>query len=118
MSKIHYLDSTPDTVRFGIFDAEFPPVLKVASGDCVVVACVSGGPEVMPDPSGPYRIPHALAAIHAAQLPRMGPHILTGPIEIEDAEPGEDDPVMGPVHSFFFPLRSPITTPGRPIMAA
>ena len=89
MSKIHYLDSAPNTVRFGIFDAEFPPVLSVASGDRVVVACVSGGPEVMPDPSGPYRIPQALADIHAARLPRMGPHILTGPIEIEDAEPGD-----------------------------
>jgi hypothetical protein len=30
MSKIHYLDSTPDTVRFGIFDAAFPPVSRGA----------------------------------------------------------------------------------------
>jgi acetamidase/formamidase len=89
MSKVHYLESAPNTVRFGIFDAAFPPVLRVESGDCVVVACVSGGPEVMPDPSGPYRIPPALAAIHAARLPRMGPHILTGPIEIKGAEPGD-----------------------------
>lgn len=89
MSNTHYLDSTPDTVRFGIFDAAFPPVLKIASGDRVVVACVSGGPEVMPDPTGPYRIPGALVAIHEAHLPRMGPHILTGPIEIEGAEPGD-----------------------------
>ena len=89
MSKTHHLDSKPDTVRFGIFDAAFPPVLTITSGDRVVVACVSGGPEVMPLPSGPYRIPEALAAIHAARLPRMGPHILTGPIEIEGAEPGD-----------------------------
>lgn len=89
MSKTHYLSSAPDTVRFGIFDAAFPPVLTVASGERVVVACVSGGPEVMPDPSTPFRIPDALAAIHAARLPRMGPHILTGPIAIEGAEAGD-----------------------------
>ncbi len=51
--------------------------------------CVSGGPEVMPDPGSPFRIPDALAAIHAARLPRMGPHILTGPIAIEGAEAGD-----------------------------
>lgn len=85
----HSLRSTPDTVRFGIFDAAFPPVLKIASGERVIVECVSGGPEVMPGADSPYRIPNALRAIHDANLPRMGPHILTGPIEIRGAEPGD-----------------------------
>lgn len=89
VSTTHRLGSTPQTVRFGIFDAAFPPVLTIASGDRVIVECVSGGPEVMPDPAGPFRIPSALAAIHAANLPRMGPHILTGPIAIDGAEPGD-----------------------------
>lgn len=43
----------------------------------------------MPDPSSDFRIPPHLAAIHEADLPRMGPHILTGPIAIEGAEPGD-----------------------------
>ena len=33
MSQTHTLDATPDTVRFGAFDASFAPVLTVASGD-------------------------------------------------------------------------------------
>lgn len=89
MSGTHYLNSAPNTVRFGIFDAAFPPVLSISSGDQVVVACVSGGPEVMPGPGAAFRVPAPLATIHAAHLPRMGPHILTGPIAIEGAEPGD-----------------------------
>ncbi len=89
MSDLHHLASNPETVRFGIFDARFPAVLTVQSGDRVVVECVSGGPEVIPDPSSPFRIPQALVAIHEANLPRMGPHILTGPIAITGAEPGD-----------------------------
>jgi len=86
---LHHLASTPDTVRFGIFDAAFDPVLTVAPGDTVVIDCVSGGPEVMPDPDSGLVIPPALQAIHDARLERIGPHILTGPVAITGAEPGD-----------------------------
>ena len=86
---LHGLSSTPQTVRFGMFDAAFPPVLTVKSGDRVTVECVSGGPEVMPSPDQGLQIPPALQAIHEAKLERIGPHILTGPIAIEGAEPGD-----------------------------
>ena len=36
-----------------------------------------------------FTIPPALAAIHAANPPRLGPHILTGPVAIRGAEPGD-----------------------------
>ncbi|MGE3303075.1 MAG: acetamidase/formamidase family protein [Hyphomonadaceae bacterium] len=85
----HTLAATPETVRFGMFDAAFPPVLTVRSGDSVEIECVSGGVEVMPPPGSPFTIPPALQAIHDAKLERMGPHILTGPIAIEGAEPGD-----------------------------
>ena len=85
----HHLASTPDTVRFGIFDAAFDPVLTVAPGDTVTIDCVSGGPEVMPAPDSGLTIPPALRAIHDARLERMGPHILTGPVAIIGAEPGD-----------------------------
>jgi len=85
----HHLASTPTTVRFGIFDAAFDPVLTVDSGDTVVVDCVSGGPEVMPPPELGLAIPPALQAIHDARLERMGPHILTGPVAIRGADPGD-----------------------------
>jgi acetamidase/formamidase len=86
---LHRLSPTPATVRFGIFDAAFPPVLTVASGDTVVFECVSGGPEVMPPADLGLLIPDALQAIHAARLERMGPHILTGPVAVAGAEPGD-----------------------------
>jgi acetamidase/formamidase len=86
----HYrLASTPKTVRFGMFDAAFAPVLSIRSGDSVTFECVSGGPEVMPAPAQGLAIPPALQAIHDAKLERIGPHILTGPVAIEDAEPGD-----------------------------
>ncbi|MCX7372241.1 MAG: acetamidase/formamidase family protein [Alphaproteobacteria bacterium] len=89
MPATHQLNATPATVRFGVFDASYNPVLEVESGDLVVMQCVSGGPEVMPDPATGMLPPPALAAIHAAGLPRLGPHIITGPVAVKGAMPGD-----------------------------
>ncbi|HQT62887.1 MAG: amidase [Acidocella sp. 20-57-95] len=83
----HHLPATPKTVRFGIFDASIPPSLTIQSGDTVVVETVSGGAPEMPE-SG-FVIPPALAAIHHANLPQLGPHLITGPIAIAGALPGD-----------------------------
>ena len=85
----HHIAPTPQTVRWGTFDAAYPPVLTVQSGETVVLECVSGGPEVMPPPGSGLAIPPALAAIHAANLPRAGGHILTGPVAVAGATPGD-----------------------------
>ncbi len=85
----HRLSPTPSTVRWGTFDAAYPPQITVASGDTVVLECVSGGPEVMPPPGSGLHIPPALAAIQAANLPRVGGHILTGPVAVAGAQPGD-----------------------------
>ncbi len=85
----HNLAATPDNVRFGMFDAAFPPVLTVRPGDSVTIECVSGGPEVMPSAGSVLKIPAALQAIHDAKLERIGPHILTGPVAVEGAAPGD-----------------------------
>jgi acetamidase/formamidase len=82
------VSAAPDTVRFGIFDAAFPPVLTVNSDDTVILECLSGAPEVMP-PTGAFAVPPALAAVHAASLPRMGPHFVTGPVAVAGAMPGD-----------------------------
>jgi acetamidase/formamidase len=83
----HLLSATPHTVRFGVFDASVPPVLTIQSGDTVIVETVSGGAAEMP--GSDFAVPAALAAIHAANLPQFGPHIITGPIAIEGAQPGD-----------------------------
>ena len=85
----HRIASTPETIRWGMFDAGFPPLITVNSGDTVVLECVSGGPEVMPPPGSGLAIPPALAAIHASNPPRGPGHILTGPVAIAGAMPGD-----------------------------
>ena len=87
--SVFFLDPEPTTVRFGMFDSAFEPVLTVDSGDTVVLRAVSGGPEVMPSADSAFAIPERLAAIHDAKLERIGPHILTGPVAIRGAEPGD-----------------------------
>ena len=85
----HSLAATPDTVRIGQFDATFPPVLTVQSGDSVAVECVSGRTGVLPPPGSGLVVPEALAGILAAHEP-MGPgHIVTGPIAVAGAMPGD-----------------------------
>ena len=86
---LHHVAATPQTVRWGTFSSSYAPVLTVASGDSVVLECVSGSPEVMPAPESGLKIPPALAAIHAANLPRAGGHIVTGPVAVAGAEPGD-----------------------------
>ncbi|HTC07326.1 MAG TPA: acetamidase/formamidase family protein [Acetobacteraceae bacterium] len=85
----HRLSPTPATVRWGTFDATYKPLITVASGDTVVLECVSGGPEVMPPASAGLAVPPALAAIQAANLTRVGGHILTGPVAVAGAQPGD-----------------------------
>ena len=85
----HVLRSKVGTVHWGYFDAEVKPVLAIASGDRVTIETFSGTPDVMPPPSSPFKMLPELVEVHA-QVPRKLPgHILTGPISIEGAMPGD-----------------------------
>ena len=88
MSQHHVLRASPETCHWGFFDAGLKPVLTVASGDTVTLDSVSGGPDVLPA-DGRFDILPEHTAIHAAIEPRLGAHILTGPIAIDGAEPGD-----------------------------
>ena len=85
----HSLRASPETARAGVFSAEFPPVLHIASGDSVQVQCVSGRGPVLPPPGSGMAVPPELAAIIAANPGMRSGHILTGPIAIAGAEPGD-----------------------------
>ena len=85
----HTLKASPQTVRAGVFSAEFPPVLHIASGDTVSVQCVSGRAPVLPPPDSGLTIPPELTAIIEANAGLKSGHLLTGPIAIEGAEPGD-----------------------------
>jgi acetamidase/formamidase len=85
----HTLLAGPDTVRLGVFNAAYPPVMTVASGDTVTVQCVSGRKDVMPPSSAGFTIPPALSAILDANPTYASGHIVTGPIAVDGAMPGD-----------------------------
>jgi acetamidase/formamidase len=81
----HTLNPTPATVHWGHFDARIPPRLTVDSGDTVLVDTVSGWQDV----ADLSLMTPAHREIVTALRPDMGPHILTGPIAVNGAEPGD-----------------------------
>lgn len=83
----HHLRATPDTVHWGAFDAGMRPVATIASGDRITIETINGAPDRLPKAG--YAILPEYAAIHAAVKPRLPGHILTGPIAVEGAEPGD-----------------------------
>lgn len=85
----HRLAATPGTVRIGQFDATFPPVLTIDPGDTVHIECVSGRASVLPPPESGLAVPPALAAIIAANPDPPPGHIVTGPIAVQGAMPGD-----------------------------
>jgi acetamidase/formamidase len=85
----HSLRATPETTRIGVFNASFPPVLTIAPGDTVEVQCISGRPSVMPPENSGFVVPPALQAVIAANREPWLGHIMTGPIAIAGAEPGD-----------------------------
>jgi acetamidase/formamidase len=85
--------ATPQTVAWGYYSGLAKPVLTVHSGDTVRIQSLStcGSPEQMVSRGvKPEDIPPYTAPIHK-EVKDIGPggHILTGPIAIEEAEPGD-----------------------------
>ncbi|HWK52998.1 MAG TPA: acetamidase/formamidase family protein [Hyphomicrobiales bacterium] len=86
----HRLPASPQTVVWGYYDATSEPVLRIASGDTVQIhTLIVTGPDGL-EAAGlpPEQVEPALRDVHA-QVARGGPHILTGPIYIEEAMPGD-----------------------------
>ena len=86
MSQTHFLNPTPQTVHWGHFNAAIPAVLEVASGDELVIDTFSGGMSEVADPTL-FRPEHRLIVDTVPQI--LGPHILTGPVHVSGAEPGD-----------------------------
>ena len=86
MSRVHQLNPTPETVHWGHFDASIPPVLEIESGDTVIIDTVSGGRQEVTDDRW-FRADHRIIVDQVVQS--MGPHILTGPVAVKGAQPGD-----------------------------
>jgi len=87
------LPATPQTVAWGYYSGQSKPVLSVHSGDTVRMQTLStcGSPErmiargVKPEDIPPY----TEAIYREVQDKGPGGHILTGPVAIVEAEPGD-----------------------------
>lgn len=88
MSQHHVVSCTPEHCHWGFFDAELKPVATVASGDTVHLECVSGGADVMP-PDSRFEVLSDHRRVIETLSPKLGAHILTGPVAVEGAEPGD-----------------------------
>lgn len=86
------LKATPQTVAWGYYDARSKPVLTIKSGDTVVVDTLITNSPAGLERNGvkPAEVEQSLRDIYD-QVKDKGPggHILTGPIAIEGAEPGD-----------------------------
>jgi len=90
--SVHHLSATPETVAWGHYDSSSPPVLRIRSGDVVDIGTlITNSPERL-EAAGvaPEEIEPALRRVYEEVTDRgPGGHILTGPIFVEGAEPGD-----------------------------
>ena len=85
---LHHLAATPQTVHWGYFSPDRAPSLVVESGDLIQAQAVThhagDAPELMMD--------EAVRRIYR-EVPEAdrnpGVHIMTGPIYVKDAKPGD-----------------------------
>jgi acetamidase/formamidase len=85
--QLHHLKASPGTVHWGWFEAALPHVLAVDSGDRVTIESVSGGPANLPGDG--FQVPPELLRIHEKSQRRLPGHILTGPVHVRGAQPGD-----------------------------
>jgi acetamidase/formamidase len=90
--QVYQLKPTPKTVVWGYYDPKTPPVLRIKSGDTVEIqTLIASSPERFESAGlGADKIEPAMRDIFR-EVKERGPgyHILTGPIFIEGAEPGD-----------------------------
>lgn len=88
----HQLKATPKTVAWGYYDASTPPVLRIKSGDTVEIQTLITSSPSRLEAAGvaPEQVEQSLRDIYK-EVTNKGPggHILTGPIYVEGAEPGD-----------------------------
>jgi acetamidase/formamidase len=89
---IHLLEAGPRTVAWGHYWHETEPVLRIRSGEIIDVTTMITSTPARLEAAGvaPEEIPQALRDIVDSVTDRgPGGHILTGPVYVEGAEPGD-----------------------------
>jgi len=93
-ARTYTLLATPKTVAWGHYDATTPPALHIQSGDTVVFHTVLTSSPTALEKAGvkPADVEQSLRDLFdgvAAKDRGPGGHILTGPVAIDGAEPGD-----------------------------
>jgi len=90
--RTHRLEATPQTVAYGYYWSEAKPVLRIASGDIIDVDTLLTNTPARLERAGvkPEDVQASLRAIVDGVTDKgPGGHILTGPVFVEGAEPGD-----------------------------
>ncbi len=83
----HRLAASADACHIGFFDASRAPQLTVSSGDIVTIDTLSGTLAMLD--AAPGHTPPEFASVWAGADRFPAPHILTGPVAIDGAAPGD-----------------------------
>ena len=82
--RMHMLPATLETTQWGWFDNAQPPVLRVKSGDTIVLETMMHSHNQIVPGTTIEQIKKM-----RTDFPGRGPHTFTGPIYIEEAQPGD-----------------------------
>ncbi|HXB05626.1 MAG TPA: acetamidase/formamidase family protein [Puia sp.] len=87
----YVLEPTPSTVAWGHYWSEYPPALKIRSGDFVKVhTLITSNPERLEAAGLPAdQVEKQLRDVQSMKDKGPGGHVLTGPIYIEGADSGD-----------------------------
>ena len=88
MSRHHELPALPPNIHWGYHDAALAPVLRVASGDTVHLTSWAAADANALPPDRSLVQPGHLEALRMCE-PGPATHMLTGPVHVEGAEPGD-----------------------------
>jgi len=85
---LHRLRATPRAVHWGYFSCSLAPALKVLSGDLIEIEAITHHAGDDPDLMFDATVEALFRGIDPEDR-RPGPHIMTGPIHVEGARPGD-----------------------------
>jgi acetamidase/formamidase len=83
----HHLQASAATCHCGFFDATLSPRLTIASGDVVTIDTLTGTLAMLA--TAPGHTPPELSEVRRQAESYPAPHILTGPVAVEGALPGD-----------------------------
>jgi acetamidase/formamidase len=91
LTNPYELTPTPTTVAWGYYWSETPPALKIQSGDYVKIhTLLTSNPERLEGAGLPAdQVEKELRDVQSVKERGPGGHVLTGPIYVEEAEPGD-----------------------------